>query len=52
MYLNPVDGSTSQVVTATGHKLPNNGFSDGTVNNGAAFTQFTMKAGDGLITLP
>ena len=52
VYYNPPDGSTSQVVTATGHKLPNGGFSDSTVNNGAAFTSFTMKAGDGLITLP
>jgi hypothetical protein len=51
VYFNPVDNG-SQTVVATGHKLPNNGYSDASVNNGAAFTSFVIKAGDGLITLP
>lgn len=51
VYFNPVDNG-NQTIFVTGHKLPNGGYSDGLVNNGQPFTQFTLKAGDGLITLP
>ena len=51
VWFNP-NGNGTQTITVSGHALPNGGYSDPSINNGAAFSTLTLLDADGRITLP